>query len=253
MHAITQGQTKKLHVTGKDWDALRSSKSTGAVAVCWFHSVLTSESAQAEAVLTPCRSARWDGTEAWAHPTYPELPAADPSRCRLLIQSAGEREEAQTQLLPSRANAGTPTPGVCSGEPPQSPRAASAPPRPQQSPAAQPPLAAPGALPRRWAPPATPPPAPLTPRRPWRGDHRPERSRRRQGKRQERGGKRRRRCRGASPPAPTWGAGRGRAALRRRVRATRRRKGLCSDRRDAAASACGVLAIFCPESNIPCR
>lgn len=158
--------------------------------VRWFHSALTSESAQAEAVFTTRSSARRDGTEeAWTHPTNPELPAADPRRCRLPVQSAGETEEAQTQFLPSRANAGTPAPRICSGEPRQSPRAVSEPPRPQQSSAAAastrrsrgtPMTLGTAARPPRppWArraPPAPatptpPPPALLTPRRPWRGD-----------------------------------------------------------------------------------
>lgn len=54
-----------------------------------------------------------------------------------LFSRRGERREAaQTQFLPSRANVESPTPRICSGEPRQSPRAASEAPRHRQSPAA---------------------------------------------------------------------------------------------------------------------
>lgn len=166
----------------------------------WFHSVLTSASAQAEAVLPTRCSARWDGTEAWAHPTYPGLIPIDAGS---LFRSRREKER-ERRLKPSYCPAGlmrehrhlrsaAGNPGRAHGLPRNSPT-------PAEPGGCQPALsaAAPGrsrgAGHRRWgqpglAVPRPPPgPGPAAAARPphpaaalaWRS--RPERGRRRRGR-----------------------------------------------------------------------
>lgn len=187
----------------------------------WFHSVLTSESAQAEAVLPTRCSARWDGTEAWAHPTYPGLIPIDAGS---LLSSRREKER-ERRLKPSYCPAGlmrehrhlrsaAGNPGRAHGLPRNQPdpsRARRLPARPLRRGSR--------ALPGRWAPPVGPARARRAPpaSRPRPRRRRPPSSPRgglgvaiqararpaAAGKRQEGGGKRQRRCRGACPPAPT--------------------------------------------------
>lgn len=183
---------------------------------------LTSKSAQAEAVLITRCSAGWDGGEAWIHPTYPGFPEAYPSRCRLPVQQrertlrptvncpAGLMGE-KGHLGPTARNRdradwrrNQPDPGPTTAR-----LAASPPPRRPGSRGAG--NRQPADRPTRDSPPSRRPPqallSPAADRPHHRGGlalrSRPERRRRRRGKRQEGDGKRQRRCRDASPPAPT--------------------------------------------------
>ena len=191
-----------------------------------FTVFLTSEFTQAEAVLITCCSAGWDGGEARIHPTYPGFPVADPSRRKLPVQSAERDRGRSDTLFTAQPGSGggkhnsDPQRGTQSGPTGVETDSIRVPAEPDPASAPHLNAPAPGALGTatrraglagtRRLPPQLPPPRPRR-RPPARSHHRgspalrsrPVRCRRQRGKSQERGGKRQRRCRCASPPAPT--------------------------------------------------